>query len=166
VQSEAERTVGAGDDPGDARAARRPHPVVEARPDLGLAGFTLAAVAKGPLEPDAPDGTVTAYPGGGGLMTDKPARHVREIKRIVLVTDTERTSSCGMYADEVTKERVEVFRYANDLRAKAYDRKTGKVIAEREFTAKFGKCEKRVAKSANNSTTADWELVKSWARSL
>ncbi len=132
-----------------------------------FAGFVLAAVAKGPVEPDASEGTVTAYPGSGGLQTTKPARYVRDIKRIVLADTTERTSSCGMYQDEVTKDRVEVLRYANDIRAKAYDRKTGKVIAERTFRAKFGKCERRIAKSAaNNETTADWDLVDAWAKTL
>ncbi len=131
-----------------------------------LAGAALGRVALGPLMPTGGKGTAIAIAHEVGMYTTGPAPHLADVRIVVLFEEVSRQSNCGTYQDEQTKDRTAVSRTAYDLHAKAYERQTGKLVAERTFTAPWAKCSGRIYQSDSLTTHADLAPYLAWARSL
>jgi hypothetical protein len=131
-----------------------------------LAAIALANVSRGPVLPAGGPGTVTAVDGSGGLRTLGPAKTLADVRLVVLAEEVERNESCGTYENETTGARQEITKAMFDLHAKAYERATGKVVAEKTFRARPGKCPQRMSEREAIATRAEPSDVERWAATL
>lgn len=90
-------------------------------------------------------------------------------KSIDLVADAEyvtRTSSCGTYRNSVTGEMVSISREMNDKRYTVYERRTGKVVGKRLFSAPLPACPEVMNKDETVSSFPDDGPIDTYLASL